>query len=37
MTRIDIVPEWAMVHDFETRIPKAVEDLVKEKFGSEAP
>jgi len=24
--------EWAKVHDFETRIPKAVEDLVKQKF-----
>lgn len=35
MTRIDIVPEWATVHDFETRIPKAVEELVQQKFGSQ--
>lgn len=35
MTRIDIVPEWATVHDFETRIPKAVEALAKQKFGSQ--
>lgn len=34
MSRIDIVPEWATVHDFQTRIPKAVEDLVKQRFGS---
>jgi Pyridoxamine 5'-phosphate oxidase len=31
MTRIDIVPEWAKVHDFQTRIPTAVEDLVQQK------
>ena len=31
MARIDVTPTWAAVHDFETRIPKAVEDLVKAK------
>ena len=36
MTRIDIAPEWATVHDFQTRIPKAVEDLAKQKFGPQA-
>lgn len=33
MTRIDITPTWARIHDFETRIPQAVEDLAKAKFG----
>jgi hypothetical protein len=33
MTRIDITPTWAKIHDFETRIPQAVEDLVKAKSG----
>ena len=33
MARIDITPTWATIHDFETRIPKAVEDLAREKFG----
>jgi hypothetical protein len=33
MARIDIEPSWVKVHDFETRIPQAVEDLVKAKFG----
>jgi hypothetical protein len=33
MTRIDITPTWVKIHDFETRIPKAVEDLAKAKFG----
>ena len=33
MARIDINPTWVTIHDFETRIPKAVEDLVKAKFG----
>jgi hypothetical protein len=33
MARIDIAPTWAKVHDFETRIPKAVEDLARAKFG----
>jgi hypothetical protein len=33
MARIDVTPTWAKVHDFETRLPKAVEDLVRTKFG----
>jgi hypothetical protein len=33
MTRIDITPTWVKIHDFETRIPKAVEDLARSKFG----
>lgn len=33
MARIDITPTWVKVHDFETRIPQAVEDLAKAKFG----
>jgi hypothetical protein len=34
MTRIDIVPEWAKIQDFEARIPAAVEELVKRKSAS---
>jgi SPX domain protein involved in polyphosphate accumulation len=34
MARIDITPTWVKIHDFETRIPQAVEDLAKAKFGS---
>ena len=33
MTRIDITPTWVRIQDFETRIPKAVEDLARIKFG----
>ena len=33
MARIDVRPTWAKIHDFETRIPQAVEDLVKVKLG----
>lgn len=33
MARIDITPTWVRVHDFETRIPQAVEDLARSKFG----
>jgi Pyridoxamine 5'-phosphate oxidase len=33
MARIDITPSWAKIHDFETRLPQAVEDLVKDKLG----
>lgn len=29
MALITIVPDWAKVLDFETTIPKAVEDLVQ--------
>lgn len=34
MSRIDITPSWVRSHNFETRIPQAVEDLVRAKFGS---
>jgi Pyridoxamine 5'-phosphate oxidase len=33
MARIDVHPTWVKIHDFETRIPQAVEDLVKTKLG----
>ncbi|MPZ63899.1 MAG: pyridoxamine 5-phosphate oxidase [Propionibacteriales bacterium] len=33
MGRIDITPTWVKIHDFETRIPQAVEDLARAKFG----
>lgn len=33
MARIDVTPTWAKVHDFETRMPQAVEDLVRTKLG----
>jgi len=33
MARIDITPTWVTIHDFETRIPQAVEDLARKKFG----
>ncbi len=35
MARIDITPTWVKIHDFETRIPKAVEDLARAKFGGQ--
>jgi hypothetical protein len=31
MVVITITPTWAKLLDFETTIPKAVEDLIKEK------
>lgn len=34
MVRIEIVPTWAKVHDFETRIPSAEQRLAEEKFGA---
>ncbi len=34
MARIDVTPTWVKIHDFETRIPQAVEDLARTKFGS---
>jgi hypothetical protein len=34
MARIDVTPTWVTVHDFETRIPQAVEDLARAKFGA---
>ncbi len=33
MVRIEVMPTWAVVHDFETRMPKAVEKLAREKLG----
>jgi hypothetical protein len=33
MVRIDVTPTWATVHDFETRLPRSVEDLLKAKSG----
>jgi hypothetical protein len=33
MVEIRITPTWARIHDFETRIPSAVADLVREKQG----
>ncbi|TRW44822.1 pyridoxamine 5-phosphate oxidase [Georgenia yuyongxinii] len=33
MARIDITPTWVRILDFETRIPHAVEDLARAKFG----
>lgn len=35
MARIDITPTWVRIHDFESRIPKAVEDLARAKFNEE--
>jgi Pyridoxamine 5'-phosphate oxidase len=32
MARIDISPTWVRIHDFEHRIPQAVEDLARIKF-----
>lgn len=34
MARLDITPTWAAIHDFETRLPKAVADLAEARFGS---
>jgi hypothetical protein len=31
MVEIRITPTWAKILDFETRIPSAVEELVREK------
>lgn len=33
MARIDVTPTWVTIHDFETRLPKAVEEVVEAKFG----
>ena len=33
MARIDVTPTWVRIHDFDTRIPQAVEDLARTKFG----
>jgi hypothetical protein len=32
MARIDVRPTWVKIHDFETRLPQAVEDLLKAKL-----
>jgi hypothetical protein len=34
MARIDVTPTWATVHDFETRLPRAVEEVARRKFGA---
>lgn len=34
MARIDITPTWVKIHDFESRIPQAIEDLARAKFGA---
>jgi hypothetical protein len=31
MAEIRVTPTWAAIHDFETRVPRAVEELVREK------
>jgi hypothetical protein len=33
MARIDVTPTWVRIHDFDTRIPQAVDDLARTKFG----
>jgi hypothetical protein len=33
MARIDITPTWVTIHDFETRLPQAVEELARRKLG----
>ena len=33
MARIDVTPTWVTVHDFETRLPRAVEELARSKAG----
>jgi hypothetical protein len=37
MARMTIEPDWAKLLDFETTIPKAVEDLIHEKMSERAP
>jgi Pyridoxamine 5'-phosphate oxidase len=34
MVKITVVPEWAKLLDFETTIPKAVEDIVRARQGA---
>jgi len=36
MARIDVRPTWVKIHDFETRLPQAVEDLLKVKLKQSA-
>jgi hypothetical protein len=33
MARIDVTPTWATIHDFETRLPQAVDELVRARSG----
>jgi Pyridoxamine 5'-phosphate oxidase len=33
MARIDVTPTWAAIHDFETRLPQAVEELARARSG----
>jgi len=33
VARIDITPTWVKIQDFETRIPQALEDLARIRFG----
>jgi hypothetical protein len=33
MARIEVTPTWARVHDFETRLPRAVEELIRTRSG----
>lgn len=35
MARIDITPTWATIHDFETRVPQAVQELAEARFGKD--
>lgn len=34
MVKITVEPEWAKLLDFETTLPKAVEDLIRERQGA---
>jgi hypothetical protein len=34
MARVDITPTWVKIHDFVSRIPQAVEDLARARFGA---
>jgi hypothetical protein len=34
MARIDITPTWVKIHDFDTRLPQAVEELARAKLGA---
>ena len=36
MARITIEPEWAKLLDFETRFPRAIEELIREQAGKPA-
>jgi len=36
MARITIEPEWAKLLDFETRLPSAIEELIREQAGKPA-